>query len=256
MLDLSVVIITLDAERVIGRTLESVGFAREIVVVDSGSRDRTVEVCERFGARVIRRDWKGYGVQKNFAVEQAGSAWVLCLDADEVVSPELAAEIAALDEAAAWAGYRIPRLNHYFGRALHHGGQYPDLQLRLFRKGRGRFNLRPVHEAVELDGPAGRLKGELLHFSYATVDQYLEKFLRYTELEAQRLLESGEKPSAGRLISQLAVAPFAKFVRRYLFKLGFLDGLPGFLAAVFTSFTMIVGYARFWDKYRSRAAGA
>ncbi|HLA41591.1 MAG TPA: glycosyltransferase family 2 protein [Candidatus Glassbacteria bacterium] len=256
MLDISVVIITLDAELVIGPTLASTGFAREVVVVDSGSTDRTVEFCEKAGARVISRQWSGYGPQKNFAIGQASCPWVLSLDADEVVSSELAAEISALEDSTPYAGFRIPRLNHYFGRGLRHGGQYPDLQLRLFRKSRGRFNTRPVHEAVELDGAPGRLSGEILHYSYASVDDYLQKFLRYTGLEAERLLAGGEKPTPGRLITRLALAPLAKFVRRYFIKLGFLDGLPGFLAAIFTSFTMIASYARFWDKYRSHSSGA
>ncbi len=256
MKKLSVVMITLNAERTLRRSLASVqGLAGEIVVVDSGSSDRTREIATDCGARVIEHPWQGYGAQKNFAIGQASGEWVLSLDADELVSERLARSIAALPEEPPCDGYRLPRLNHYFGRPLHRGGQYPDLQLRLFRKSRGRFDTRPVHESLRLEGRLGRLEGDLLHYTYDTIEEYLQKFLVYTELEATRLLETGERPSALRAARRMICAPALKFTRRYLFKLGLLDGVPGLIAAAFGSLTMSVSYARFWEKYRARAAG-
>jgi hypothetical protein len=146
-------------------------------------------------------------------------------------------------------------LNYYFGRALRHGGHYPDLQLRLFRKSHGRFDTRPVHESVKVTGKVGRLEGDLIHYTYDSLDEYLEKFLSYTELEANRLLDTGMHPSALRALRMMICSPALKFTRRYLVKLGFLDGVPGLIAALFGSFTMAVSYAKFWEKYRARPAG-
>ncbi len=256
MLKISAVMITFNAQANLRQVLSALSFASEIVVVDNGSTDRTVEICREFGARVFTRGWSGYGAQKNFAAEQASHPWILSIDADEVVSPELVREISTLEENTPYAGFRIPRLNHYFGRPLYHGGQYPDLQLRLFRAGKGRYNHRPVHESVELEGPVSLLSGEILHYSYDTVADYFEKFERYTSLEAERLLATGERPSAIRLTLQMFLRPCWKFFWRYLFKLGFLDGTAGLLAALFNSFTMIVSYAKCWEKAGENPPGS
>jgi glycosyltransferase involved in cell wall biosynthesis len=252
MLKISTVVVALNAERSIGQALESIrGFSDEAVVVDCGSADSTEKICLEKGARVIRKPWEGYARQKNFAVEQAACPWVFSLDADEEVSPELASEIQSLNEDTGFQGFRLPRRNHYFGRALLHGGQYPDFQLRLFRKDSGRFNDRPVHESVILDGKAGKLNSALEHYSYPTIADYFEKFGRYTELEAERLFAAGCSPGPVGLAGELAVRPCWKFIRRYFFKLGFLDGVPGFLAAAFGSFTMIAAQAKCWEKRRA-----
>jgi glycosyltransferase involved in cell wall biosynthesis len=256
VLKISAVMITFNAQANLRQVLSSLGFASEIVVVDGGSTDRTVEICREFGARVFTKAWSGYGAQKNYAIEQARHPWVLSIDADEVVSPELAREITALEESTPYAGFRIPRLNHYFTRPLYHGGQYPDLQLRLFRAGRGHYNMRPIHESVELDGSVGLLSGKILHYSYDTITDYFEKFARYTSLEAERLAAAGERPAAIRLALRIFLTPCWKFLWRYLFKLGFLDGTAGLLAALFNSFTMIVSYAKFWEIARENPPGA
>ena len=258
MLKISTVIITFNAERSIKRALESVrSLSAEAVVVDCGSTDRTADICRELGAVVLSKPWEGYARQKNFAIEQASSPWILSLDADEQLSPELAAEVRNLDENTPHRGFRLPRRNHYFGRALLHGGQYPDLQLRLFRKDSGRFNDRPLHESVVLDGPAGRLSACLEHYSYPTIADYFEKFGRYTELEAERLFAAGGCRGGMGLLLNLLVKPCWKFIRRYFLKLGFLDGVPGFLAAALGSVTMLVSYARCWEMGHaaSRAAG-
>jgi glycosyltransferase involved in cell wall biosynthesis len=258
MLKISAVMITCNAGRTIGRALESVrAVCAEAIVVDSGSTDSTVSICRELGAKVIQKQWEGYSRQKNFAVEQAACPWILSLDADEELTAELAQEIRGLDDDTAYDGFRMPRRNYYFGRALRFGGQFPDLQLRLFRKGSGRFNDRPLHESVEVKGAVGRLRGVLEHDSDPTLEDYFEKFGRYTELEAQRLLTEGHRPTGIGLVVGLVVAPFWKFVRRYFFKLGFLDGVPGLLAAALGSFTMIVSRAKCWEARRaaSRAGG-
>lgn len=244
-------LITRDAERTIERTLASVsGLAAEVIAIDSGSSDRTPDICCGRGARVLHREWDGYGAQKNYALSQASCPWVLSLDADEALSPALAREIAALEDSTPYNGFSFPRLNHYFGRPLRHGGQFPDRQLRLFRRGSGQFNTRPVHESLQIEGRVGELDGVLEHYSYLNLDDYFEKFSRYTVLEAERLLASGMKPSAGGAALHMVLRPVIKFLRRYLLKGGFLDGIPGLLAALFNSMTMIVSYARFWEKYQ------
>ena len=250
MLNIWAVIITFNAESRLRQALSSVSFAREIVIVDCGSTDRTLEICRESGARIIERQWSGYSEQKNSGIGEARGTWILSMDADEELSPLLAREIKALEEPAPYSGYRIPRLNYYFGRALYHGGQYPDLQLRLFRKDLGCFDSRLIHEAVRIPGPVGRLKGDLLHYTYETIQDYFNKFNRYTMLEAQSLAESGKRPSTASLAWALLARPWLKFIRRYFFKLGFLDGVPGLLAALFTAFTMTVSYARYWEKTR------
>jgi len=251
--------ITFNAQANLRQVLSALSFASEIVVVDSGSTDRTVEICREFGARVFTRGWSGFGVQKNYANEQASYPWILSIDADEVVSPELAREISALDENTPYTGFRIPRLNYYFGRPLHHGGQYPDLQLRLFRTGKGRwgrYDHESVHKPVELEGAVGLLSGEIWHYSYDTITDYFEKLKRYTTLEAERFLAAGQRPNAIRLAQRMFLRPCWKFLWRYFFKLGFLDGTAGLLAALFNSFTMIVSYARCWEKAGENPPGA
>ena len=248
--------ITLDAARTIERSLNSVSrLADEIIVVDSGSKDRTVEIAAACGARVVNHHWEGYGATKNFAAAQARNDWVLSLDSDELVSTELAYAISSLPDVPPCDGYRVPRLNHYFGHPLRHGGLYPDLQLRLYRRSRGKFDTRPVHESVHVDGRVGRVDGDLIHYTYESMQEYLGKFMKYTDLEATRLLESGERPSGFNALRRIACGPALKFTRRYLFKLGFLDGVPGLVAAALGSITMSVSYARFWERYRQRSAG-
>lgn len=254
MLQISAVIITLNAERRLRQVLSALDFADETIVVDSGSTDSTIEICRDFGVRLITREWEGYGRTKNHAIGLARSPWVLSVDADEVVSGELRREIEAIEPGARHAGFRIPRLNHYFGRALHHGGQYPDYQLRLFRAGHGRFNERPVHESLSVEGEVGTLGGPLLHYTYDTLEDYLDRFARYTRLEAIRLHGAGVRHGPAGLARGLLLRPARKFVWRYLCRRGFLDGVPGLLAALFNSMTIMVSHARLWELNRRESA--
>ncbi len=228
---LSVAIITLNEAANLPRTLKSVRWAGEIVVVDSGSTDATLRIARNSGARVFEEPWKGFAAQKNSAIAHATGDWVLSLDADEEVSPELAREIQALVTGEPQiAAYRIPRLNHFLGRALRHGGYWPDPKLRLFRRGAASFEDRPVHETMKAAGAVGELKNPLLHHCYPTFEDYIEHMNRYSTIAAQALIDSGR---AGRsplwLVWNAFLNPAATFVYNYFFRLGFLDGREGLL---------------------------
>lgn len=230
---LTVAVITLNEAANLGRTLESVHWAGEIVVVDAGSTDGTAEIARGAGAVVIEEAWKGFAAQKNSAIARATGDWVLSLDADEEVSAELAAEIQALLEGEpAFEAYRIPRLNHFMGRALRHGGYWPDEKLRLFRRGAARFAERAVHETMMMtemaNGAVGRLKGPLIHHCYATLEDYIEHMNRYSTAAGGMLVDAGRAPRGlGGLLWDAVVNPAATFVYNYIFRLGFLDGREG-----------------------------
>ena len=228
---LTVAIVTLNEAANLARTLASVRFANEIVVLDSGSTDATVEIAEDAGARLIEEPWKGFARQKNSAIAHATGNWALSLDADEEVSPELAREIEALLAGKPeFNAYRIPRLNHFLGRPLRHGGYWPDAKLRLFRRGAARFEDRPVHESMKADCPVGLLKGHLIHRCYPTLDEYIEHMNRYSSIGAELLVQSGRtsQPLPSFLWNAIA-NPAATFVYNYIFRLGFLDGREGLL---------------------------
>lgn len=222
---LSVVLITKDAATQLDACLASAAFADEIVVVDSGSRDSTAEIAKRYGARVIVREWSGYGPQKQFAVESAAHDWVLCLDADERVSAELRSAIIAELAATRAGAYAIPRCNYFLGRWLRHGEGYPDWSVRLFDRRHARWSDDTVHEKVLSSAPPARLKGDLMHESAETLDRYLEKQNRYTSLQAERLRAAGRRGSVARML----ISPLARFFKFYVLRLGFLDGVPGLI---------------------------
>jgi glycosyltransferase involved in cell wall biosynthesis len=234
---LSAVLITLNAGRSLDVCLASVRFADELLVVDCGSTDATIDIATRHGARVIHQDWLGYGPQKQFAVEQARNDWVLCIDADEQVTPELRAGIErelrpdeSRDAGRAHAAprayaFELCRCNKFMGRWLRHGEGYPDWTLRLFHRGHARWSSDPVHERVISDAPPLRLSGDLLHDSAETLSSYMAKQARYTTLQAEGLRKRG---FAKNLVSMF-LSPIVRFVRFYVLRAGFLDGLPGFV---------------------------
>ncbi len=245
---LSVALITLNEAANLPRTLASVRWAQEIVVVDSGSTDATLEIARSAGAHVFEEPWKGFAAQKNSAIAHATGDWILSLDADEEVSPELAREIQALLAGEpAFTAYRIPRLNHFLGRPLRHGGYWPDPKLRLFRRGAARFLDRPVHETMQADGPVGQLKGHLIHHCYPTLEDYIEHMNRYSTIAAQALVDSGR---AGRswpwLVWNALLNPAATFLYNYVFRLGFLDGRAGLLQHLNHSVYIHWKYAKAW----------
>ena len=247
---LSIVIITLNEAANLPRTLASVGELGEIVVVDSGSTDATMEISRQAGARVFTEPWKGFGAQKNSAIQKAVGEWILSLDADEEVSPELAQEIVALLAGEPqFAAYRIPRLNHFLGAPLRHGGYWPDPKLRLFRRGAASFEERPVHETMHSSGPVGQLKGHLIHHCYPTIEDYREHMDRYSSLAAAALNASGR---AGRswpwYVWNAVLNPAATFFYNYVFRLGFLDGRAGLLQHLNHSVYIHWKYAKAWEK--------
>jgi glycosyltransferase involved in cell wall biosynthesis len=222
-LPLSLCVITRDAAGEIADCLASAPFAGEVLVVDSGSRDDTVEIARRRGARIIEHAWTGFGAQKNLAVGAASHDWVLCVDADERVTPEMAASIANEIAAPRAFAYAFARRNRFLGRWLAHGEGYPDWNVRLFDRRRARWSDDAVHEHVIADGPVMRLAGDLLHASGESLDAYLAKQNRYTTLQAVAMHARGERAGALRLV----VSPIARFIRFYILKLGFLDGVAG-----------------------------
>jgi glycosyltransferase involved in cell wall biosynthesis len=235
---LSGVIVTFNAASLLEECLSSLAFADEIVVVDSGSTDNTVAIAERRGARVVRQAWLGYGPQKHFAVAQAKHDWVLCLDADERVSPELRESIQQTLAHPPLFAYRMPRRNRFLGRWLRHGEGYPDLSLRLFHRQRARWSDDAVHEKVVTAEPVGRLRGDLLHETHQTLADYLAKQNKYTSLQAQALYAQGKRASRLKLV----FSPILRFVKFYLLRLGFLDGVAGFVH-------IAIGCANTFHKY-------
>lgn len=220
---LSVTIITHNASRLLEACLTSASFADEIVVVDSGSTDGTVELARRHGAKVIQKEWLGFGPQKQFAVGAASHDWVLCLDADERVSVALREAILAELRAPRATVYAMPRCNRFLGRWLRHGEGYPDWSVRLFDRRKARWSDDPVHEKIIAAAPVQRLSGDLLHESAETLERYLEKQNRYTSLQAGRLHAEGRTAGTWHLV----LTPLARFIKFYCLRLGFLDGVPG-----------------------------
>jgi glycosyltransferase involved in cell wall biosynthesis len=237
----TVAIITKDEEGNIRDCLESVKWADEIVVVDNGSTDRTLSICQEYGARIFQEEWKGYSGQKNSAIEKAGNEWVLNLDADERVSPELRQEMQkGLEENQGVDGYWIPRKNFFLGRWIRYGGWYPDLNLRLFRKSRGRFGERAVHERLKLEGKALTLTHPLIHETYRSLSDFLRRMDRYSSLAAGEMLREGRK---FRLIDPVLRPPFT-FLQMYVLHAGFLEGYFGFVLSVLYSYYTFAKYIK------------
>ncbi len=221
----SAVLITRNAAAVLEPCLDRLAFADEVVVVDSASSDATAEIAARKGARVVQKEWLGFGRQKQFAVEQASHDWVLCLDADERVSDELARSIESALAAPVSPVYRMARRNRFLGRWLAHGEGYPAWSPRLFNRMNARWSDDLVHEKVLFAVTPGTLRGDLMHDSSDDLASYLERQNRYTTLAARQAFEEGRR--AG--VVHLFFSPVVRFVKFYLMRLGFLDGLPGLL---------------------------
>jgi len=249
-LSLSVVIITLNEEANLERTLQSVTWVDEIVVVDSGSSDRTLEIAESFRAKFCVEPWRGFAAQKNFALGKASCDWVLSLDADEEVEPALAEEIRmALVANPEVVGFWVPRKNFFLGRWIRHGGFYPDPKLRLFRLGVGQFQDRLVHEDVRLNGPTARLKHHLLHHAYPTLDSYLDHMNRYSSLGAQMAVAQGQR---GFSLVDIVIRPRLTLFYNYVLRGGFLDGREGLLLHLYHTQYVSWKYAKAWERSRGR----
>jgi glycosyltransferase involved in cell wall biosynthesis len=254
---LSVALITFNEVANLPRALQSVSWAQEIVIVDSGSTDATREIAEASGARFFVEPWKGFGRQKNLAIGHATEEWILSLDADEEVSAALTDEIhELLAGKPRFDAYRIPRLNHFLGRPLRHGGYWPDPKLRLFRKGAAQFEERAVHESMRAAVPVGRLKGPLIHNCYSTLADYIEHMNRYSGLAAAKLAADGRTGQGAVAFAWNAILnPAATFAWNYFFRLGFLDGREGLLQHLNHSMYIHWKYAKAWEAARREKRG-
>jgi glycosyltransferase involved in cell wall biosynthesis len=246
---LSAVLITLNAASQLKGCLDSLGFCDEVLVVDSGSSDGTAELAQRWGARVMHADWRGFGEQKQFAVLHAEHDWVLCLDADERVTTQLQQAILKEFAAPRFHAYRFRRCNRFLGRWLRHGEGYPDWSLRLFDRRHARWSQDVIHEKVigavdALPLEVGSLEGDLLHESAETLDAYLAKQNRYTTLAARDAFASGRKASPFRLL----ISPVIRFIKFYFLRLGFLDGLPGLVHILIGCGNSFLKYAKIMDE--------
>ena len=281
---LSIVIITYNEEANIGRTLASVQSLvadgkGEIIVVDSGSTDHTVEIAKSFGAKVFVEDWKGYAAQKNSAIDKAESDWILSLDADEEVDEHFVAEVSWLLRAIPiWQkegmpvdndpqskelrdrglqigldeddlnAFFIPRKNYFLGRWIHHGGFWPDSKLRLFRRGTGKFQDQAVHETVKVHGTTSAVQhGAILHHSYPTLADYIDHMNRYSSLGAEMSVATGHR---GFSLLNIVLRPLATFLYNYLFRLGFLDGREGLVLHLYHAVYVSWKYSKAWELAR------
>ena len=257
MKGVSAILITKNEARNVEACLASLGFAEEIVVVDSGSTDGTEALCRRDPrVRWHSEEWKGFGAQKNSALDKASGPWVFSIDADERVTPELAEEISRLDPGEApYAGYRVPRRSFFGNRWVRHGGWYPDHSIRLWRKDAGRFEDRSVHEAVRVSGPVGTLRGDLLHYTYRDTSDFVNRMNRYSSLGAGELLRQGKRATT----LDLVVRPPFTFFKMFVLRLGFLDGRLGLRLAVLYTMYTFAKYAKAWeaggDPFRGESAG-
>jgi glycosyltransferase involved in cell wall biosynthesis len=246
---ISVVIITFNEERNIGRCLESVkDVADEIVVVDSFSTDKTKKICESYGVKFIEHAFEGHIRQKNFAISQATYTHQLSLDADEALSEELKAEILKIKED--WHpdsyrdGYRMNRLSNYCGKWIRHSGWYPDTKLRLYNSGKGSWKGMDPHDKFELKqgSSIGKLKGDILHYTYYTIEEHILQANKFSSIAAKELVAKGKRI----YLFKIFLNPIAKFIRNYFLHLGFLDGFSGFLICQITANETFLKYAKAW----------
>jgi len=243
---ISAVIICCNEEEKIERALRSVqGIADETIVVDSGSQDQTIEICRRYTDRIYQRHWEGYRRQKQYATDQARNDWVLSLDADEAVSPELHAELSQWRCAVAdnWNGYHVPRKTHFMGKWIEHTTWYPDWQLRLFRRSAGRWEGGRVHESFKVSGAIGRLRGHLYHYTYSSLTEFLQQLDRFSSLAAADLFERGVRANLYHMVAN----PPLVFLKNYVLKRGFRDGPQGFVVSILSSASTLFKYLKLWE---------
>jgi glycosyltransferase involved in cell wall biosynthesis len=244
---LTVTVITHNEARNLAAALESVSWADEVVVIDSHSTDDTVAIARRAATRVEVRDWPGYGAQKNYAASIASNDWILSLDADERVTPELASDIRALmGDGPSALGYRIPRVAFYLGTWIRSTDWYPDYQLRLYDRRAGRWTERRVHESIELTGTPGQLRHDLQHFPYRDISHHLATIDRYTTLAAEEWHAAGRRATAPQILVHTELA----FARNFVLKRGFTDGAAGLIVSSLNSYYVFLKLAKLWELQR------
>ena len=249
---LSVTIIAHNEEGNIRECLESVKWADEIVVVDAGSKDKTVEISREYTDKVFINPWPGHYQQKNFAIDKTSHLWIFSIDADERVTPELRKEIERVLTNSFFDGYLFPRKNFFLGKWMRHGGWYPDCVLRLFRKDKGRFGGINPHDKVIIEGGrVGVIDIPIIHLTYKNFSQYITKQHMYTTISAEEIVKRRGKIKVGQLA--LIGKFLTKFLELYLWKRGFLDGLHGLIAAIAASYFALIKYAKIWEKQNLNA---
>jgi glycosyltransferase involved in cell wall biosynthesis len=236
-------IITFNEAANIRSALESLSWADEIVVVDSQSTDGTADIARQFTDKVIVRPWPGYTAQKNFAAGEARHDWIFSLDADERVTPALSGEIAGVLREPRASGYRVPRVTFHLGRWIRSTDWYPDYQLRLYDRRRGKWSGRYVHESVKAEGPVVDLRGELLHYAYRDLAHHCQTMDRYTTLAARQMFEEGRRTGW----FDLALHPPAAFLRNYVLRGGFRDGVPGLIVSAMNARYVGLKFAKLWE---------
>jgi glycosyltransferase involved in cell wall biosynthesis len=252
---LSVAIITKDEELNLPRTLDSVqelvrSLGGEIVIVDSGSTDRTLDIARQHGAKIYSEPWKGFAAQKNSVLEKASGDWILSLDADEPLEPAAADEIhAELAATPTVAGYWIPRKNFFLNRWIHHGGFYPDRKLRLIRRGAGQWIEHGAHPTIQVTGPTANLRHAILHYAYPTLRGYIAHMNSYSSMQAEHLTKSRRR---GFDLVNIVLNPLATFFYNYVLRLGFLDGREGLLLHLYHSAYVSWKYAKAWELSQNR----
>lgn len=245
---ISVITITYNEERNITDCLESVKWADEVIIVDAHSSDHTREIAQRYTNKIYQTKWVGYSEAKSFALNYVINDWVLWIDADERVTPELAREIQTLLKFPnTFAGYEVGRKAYFLGRWIQYCGWYPGYVVRLFKRGGAQFTSSKVHEKINLNGPIGRLKNDLIHLTDDTLYHYFNKFNRYTTLAAQELLQAGKKFS----LYDILIRPLFMFIKMYFVRLGFLDGMHGLILSMLSSAYVFTKYAKLWDIART-----
>ncbi|MGB5892550.1 MAG: glycosyltransferase family 2 protein [Ignavibacteriaceae bacterium] len=248
---ISCVIITFNEEENIRKALNSVKWCDDIVVVDSGSKDKTIEICEEYNCRIYEKEFNGYGEQKRFAVSLASNDWILSIDADEVVSDELCDEIKKIfnDDEIKFNGFFLSRSLIFLGKYFKYGRESREYFLRLFNKNYGNFSSNKVHEKVKLKGDTQKLNGTLHHYSYTNIEQYFNKFNSYTTKAAQVLFDEGNK---GRSVAAIVLGFPVYFFKNYFIYRNFLNGTQGFLWALFSSLYPVIKYFKLWALWNKK----
>jgi glycosyltransferase involved in cell wall biosynthesis len=243
---ISITIITYNEERNIDRCLNSVQWADEIIVVDSGSTDRTLAICQKYHCKVINQPWSGFGAMKHFAVNTATHDWIFAIDADEKVTDELKSIIQQIIIQPQYTGYRVKRISYYLDKKIRYSGWNHDHPIRLFNRRYGNFNDKPIHESVKIRGKIGKIESPLLHYPYPTITSHLQKMNYYADLSAEWLARNGKSCS----IFMAIISGIIKFLKMYFLQMGFLDGKYGLILARNSAFGVYLKYVKLWEKTR------
>lgn len=257
MKKISICLAVFNEEKYLRNCLNSIkDLAWEIVLVDGGSKDKTLEIAREFNARIIKtRNPANFHINKNKAIDAAGGDWILQLDADEIVTKELGNEIKKIiSQESAINGYWMPRMNYFLGRFLKKGGQYPDYTLRLYKKGLGGLPAKDVHEQAKVLGKVGYLKNDLLHLRDKNFSTYIERFNRYTDLLSTQLREAKLNINLFSFVNYIIIRPFFWFLKTYIRHRGYVDGFPGFVFALFSSLRFPISYIKLWTNYDKRTS--